>query len=223
MKIGNYCILIADDEKEIRDILRLLLEGEGYAVLTAEDGREAIAEAAAEVDLYILDVNMPVVSGFPAAAEIRKHFDAPIVFLTAYSTESDKVMGFSVGADDYIVKPFSNMELISRVKALLRRTNDMNEDKVLTLSEITMDLDKRTVTAGGVQVELTYKEFELLRLLLQNAGIVLSRDIIMERIWGADFEGESRTLDMHIKTLRHKLGESGAHIKTVRNVGYQVE
>ena len=100
MKNGKYCILIADDEKEIRDILRLLLEGEGYVVLTAEDGREAIAEAAAEVDLYILDVNMPEVSGFPAAAEIRKHFDAPIVFLTAYSTESDKVMGFSVGADD---------------------------------------------------------------------------------------------------------------------------
>ena len=121
MKNGKYCILIADDEKEIRDILRLLLEGEGYAVLTAEDGREAIAEAAAEVDLYILDVNMPEVSGFPAAAEIRKHFDAPIVFLTAYSTESDKVMGFSVGADDYMTKPFNPLELMARVKSQLRR------------------------------------------------------------------------------------------------------
>lgn len=110
----------------------------------------------------------------------------PVIMVTAKTTEIDKVKGLDTGADDYITKPFGVMELISRVKALLRRTNDMNEDKVLTLSEITMDLDKRTVTAGGVQVELTYKEFELLRLLLQNAGIVLSRDIIMERIWGAD-------------------------------------
>ena len=122
MKNGKICILIADDEKEIRDILRLLLTGEGYAVCTAENGREALALASAEVDLYLLDVNMPELSGFMAGAEIRKQFDAPIIFLTAYSGESDKVMGFSVGADDYIVKPFSNMELLMRVKAILRRS-----------------------------------------------------------------------------------------------------
>lgn len=152
MKNGKYCILIADDEKEIRDILRLLLEGEGYAVLTAEDGREAIAEAAAEVDLYILDVNMPEVSGFPAAAEIRKHFDAPIVFLTAYSTESDKVMGFSVGADDYIVKPFSNMELLMRVKAILRRSSGAKASVVtekIPFADLILDTESRSCFQTG--------------------------------------------------------------------------
>ena len=122
MKNGKICILIADDEKEIRDILRLLLTGEGYAVCTAENGKEALVLASAEVDLYLLDVNMPELSGFMAGSEIRKQFNAPIIFLTAYSGESDKVMGFSAGADDYIVKPFSNMELLMRVKAILRRS-----------------------------------------------------------------------------------------------------
>ena len=171
MKNGKYCILIADDEKEIRDILRLLLEGEGYAVLTAEDGREAIAEAAAEVDLYILDVNMPEVSGFPAAAEIRKHFDAPIVFLTAYSTESDKVMGFSVGADDYIVKPFSNMELLMRVKAILRRSSGVKAPVVtekIPFADLILDTESRSVSRQGEMIPLTYTEFQILELLVTH-------------------------------------------------------
>ena len=219
MKNGKYCILIADDEKEIRDILRLLLEGEGYAVLTAEDGREAIAEAAAEVDLYILDVNMPEVSGFPAAAEIRKHFDAPIVFLTAYSTESDKVMGFSVGADDYIVKPFEIEELLARVEAVLRRTG--RGGQTLTAFDVTMDIVARTVTRQGKAVELTPREFDLLEQLMRNRGAALYRDVLYGRVWGGDLL-DSRTLDLHIQRLRKKLGWADK-IETVYRVGYRLK
>ena len=219
MKNGKYCILIADDEKEIRDILRLLLEGEGYAVLTAEDGREAIAEAAAEVDLYILDVNMPEVSGFPAAAEIRKHFDAPIVFLTAYSTESDKVMGFSVGADDYIVKPFDIEELLARVEAVLRRTG--RGGQTLTAFDVTMDIVARTVTRQGKAVELTPREFDLLEQLMRNRGAALYRDVLYGRVWGGDLL-DSRTLDLHIQRLRKKLGWADK-IETVYRVGYRLK
>ena len=139
--------------------------------------------------------------------------------VTAKTTEIDKVKGLDSGADDYLTKPFGVMELISRVKALLRRSMNMDESKVLSLGEITIDNEKHKVSVQGQSCELTYKEFELLKLMLQNVGIVLSRDVIMERVWGVDFEGESRTLDMHIKTLRQKLGESGKRIKTVRNVG----
>ena len=143
--------------------------------------------------------------------------------VTAKTTEIDKVKGLDSGADDYLTKPFGVMELISRVKALLRRSMNMDESKVLSLGEITIDNEKHKVSVQGRPCELTYKEFELLKLMLQNVGIVLSRDVIMERVWGVDFEGESRTLDMHIKTLRQKLGESGKRIKTVRNVGYRLE
>ena len=215
MKNGKYCILIADDEKEIRDILRLLLEGEGYAVLTAEDG----TEAAAEVDLYILDVNMPEVSGFPAAAEIRKHFDAPIVFLTAYSTESDKVMGFSVGADDYIVKPFEIEELLARVEAVLRRTG--RGGQTLTAFDVTMDIVARTVTRQGKAVELTPREFDLLEQLMRNRGAALYRDVLYGRVWGGDLL-DSRTLDLHIQRLRKKLGWADK-IETVYRVGYRLK
>lgn len=220
-------IFIVEDDSNIREIEMFALKNSGYLVEVFENAKDFFRRLAEKKpDLVLLDIMLPDIDGMEILSRIKNVPETkriPVIMVTAKTTEIDKVKGLDTGADDYITKPFGVMELISRVKALLRRTNDMNEDKVLTLNEITMDLDKRTVTAGGVQVELTYKEFELLRLLLQNAGIVLSRDIIMERIWGADFEGESRTLDMHIKTLRHKLGESGAHIKTVRNVGYQVE
>ena len=220
MKNGKYCILIADDEKEIRDILRLLLEGEGYAVLTAEDGREAIAEAAAEVDLYILDVNMPEVSGFPAAAEIRKHFDAPIVFLTAYSTESDKVMGFSVGADDYIVKPFEPLELLARIEIVLRRFN--REQKNLSFRDITVNMEERSVRRGSEIIDLTPKEYDLLVLFLKHQNVALSRDKILMDVWECSANIETRTVDNHVQRLRKKLGLEDC-LKTVFKVGYRLE
>ena len=228
MKNGKYCILIADDEKEIRDILRLLLEGEGYAVLTAEDGREAIAEAAAEVDLYILDVNMPEVSGFPAAAEIRKHFDAPIVFLTAYSTESDKVMGFSVGADDYIVKPFSNMELLMRVKAILRRSSGVKAPVVteeIPFADLILDTESRSVSRQGEMIPLTYTEFQILELLVTHKKKIYSLENIYQSIWGEDAVGDSAIM-VHIKNIRKKLGDDSRnpkYIKTAWGRGYYVD
>ena len=146
----------------------------------------------------------------------------PVIMVTAKTTEIDKVKGLDLGADDYISKPFGIMELISRVKALLRRTLNLEEEKVLSYESVVMDVEKRAVCVNNDAVELTYKEFELLKLLLQNSGIVLRREVIMDRVWGTEFEGESRTLDMHIKTLRQKLGEGGAIIKTIRNVGYEI-
>ena len=143
--------------------------------------------------------------------------------MTAKTTELDKVKGLDIGADDYLTKPFGVMELISRVKALLRRSRALQDDKQMVLGDITLDSERREVHVGGELCELTFKEFELLKLLMVNAGIVLHRDTIMSDVWGTDYEGESRTLDMHIKTLRQKLGEAGNMIKTVRNVGYKME
>ena len=228
MKDGKHCILIADDEKEIREILRLLLEGEGYAVLTAADGAEALAKAAAEVDLYILDVNMPVLSGFPAAAEIRKQFEAPIIFLTAYSTESDKVMGFSVGADDYIVKPFSNMELLMRIKAILRRsggTRATAAEKRISFADLILDTESRTVSRQGEMIPLTYTEFQILELLVTHKKKIYSLENIYQSIWGEEAVSDSAIM-VHIKNLRKKLGDSSRnpkYIKTAWGRGYYVE
>ena len=228
MKDGKHCILIADDEKEIRDILRLLLEGEGYAVLTAADGREAVAEAAAEIDLYILDVNMPELSGFPAAAEIRKRFDAPIIFLTAYSTESDKVMGFSVGADDYIVKPFSNMELLMRVKAILRRSGGTKAPAAtekIPFVDLVLDTESRSVSRQGELIPLTYTEFQILELLVTHKKKIYSLENIYQSIWGEDAVGDSAIM-VHIKNIRKKLGDDSRnpkYIKTAWGRGYYVD
>ena len=207
MKNGKYCILIADDEKEIRDILRLLLEGEGYAVLTAEDGREAIAKA---------------------AAEIRKHFDAPIVFLTAYSTESDKVMGFSVGADDYIVKPFSNMELLMRVKAILRRSSGVKAPVVtekIPFADLILDTESRSVSRQGEMIPLTYTEFRILELFVTHKKKIYSLENIYQSIWGEDAVGDSAIM-VHIKNIRKKLGDDSRnpkYIKTAWGRGYYVD
>ena len=143
--------------------------------------------------------------------------------VTAKTTEIDKVKGLDIGADDYLTKPFGVMELISRVKALLRRSEGMEEEKFYSVGSLFLDVEKHAVYVDDEQIELTFKEYELLRLLLQNFGIVTSRDVIMERVWGTDFEGESRTLDMHIKTLRQKLKDAGSMIKTIRNVGYMID
>ena len=176
-------------------------------------------------DLVLLDVMLPDESGYDIVRKLRKRpatKKLPVIMVTAKTTEMDMIKGLDDGADDYIKKPFSIMELITRVKALLRRT-ETTEEKLLQLGELMIDNERHAVYVDDDQVELTYKEYELLRLLMTNPGVVMTREVIMRHVWDTEFEGESRTVDMHIKTLRHKLGDAGARIKTVRNVGYVIE
>lgn len=218
-------IYVVEDDLSIQEIETFALQNVGYEVegfACAKDFYEAMGRELP--DLVLLDVMLPDEDGLTIVKKLRANEETsklPIIMVTAKTTEIDKVKGLDLGADDYLTKPFGVMELISRVKAILRRSAKTEEkDKVLRLGNIVLDRERHTVTVKGVRCELTYKEYELLKLLMKNAGIVTTREVILDRIWGTDFEGESRTLDMHIKTLRQKLGEEGALIKTVRNVGY---
>ncbi len=234
MRDGKKYIIIADDEKEIRDVLTLLLSGEGYRIDCAEDGQSALDMASADTDLYILDVNMPRMNGFMAGAEIRKRFDTPIVFLTAYSGESDKVMGFSVGADDYIVKPFSNVELLMRVKAILRRSAasvrpepQKTEDPCnrIAFVDVFLDLDSQSIIKNEESIALTYTEFKILELLLTNRKRIFSLDHIYGSIWNDEAVGDSAIM-VHIKNIRKKLGDNSrnpTYIKTAWGRGYYVD
>ena len=218
-------VYIVEDDKNIREIEVIALKNSGYEVQefeTAGEFRKAFEER--QPDLLLLDLMLPDADGLDIVRELRQDKrgrELPIILVTARTTEIDKVKGLDIGADDYLTKPFGVMELIARVKAVLRRT--MEEDKFLTLGDIFLDDEKHMVYVKDVPCSLTFKEYELLKLLLHNAGIVVTREIILERVWGIDFEGESRTLDMHIRTLRQKLGEAGSMIRTVRNVGYMIE
>ena len=218
-------VLIVEDDSNIAELLNLYLEKEGFEPLVAKDGGKGVEQFRAfQPDLVLLDIMLPDEDGLSIVKKLRTRQDTvlvPVIMVTAKTTEIDKVKGLDLGADDYITKPFGVMELISRVKAMLRRSQKSQEkDKVLKLGNIVLDREKHSVTVGKEPVELTYKEYELLKLLMTNAGIVTTRELILDRVWGIDFEGESRTLDMHIKTLRQKLKEEGSLIKTVRNVGY---
>ncbi len=219
-------IYIVEDDKYIREIESFSLKNSGYDVFDFECAKEFYSKLAHKIpDLIILDIMLPDEDGITMVEKLRKNAETkkiPIILVTAKTTEIDKVKGLDSGADDYLTKPFGIMELISRVKALLRRAN-IEDDNIITVGDIELNNDKRSVSIGGEACELTYKEFELLKLFMKNRGIVLTREVLMERVWGTDFEGESRTLDMHIKTLRQKLGESGQLIKTVRNVGYKLQ
>lgn len=218
-------IYAVEDDKNILEIEMFALKNSGYQV----DGFECAGDFYKKLeerlpDLILLDVMLPDEDGLEIVKKLRKRPDTkklPVIMVTAKSTEIDKVKGLDMGADDYLTKPFGVMELIARVKAMLRRT--MEEEKFFSLGDIFLDDEKHTVYVKDVPCALTFKEYELLKLLLHNAGIVVTREIILERVWGIDFEGESRTLDMHIRTLRQKLGEAGAMIRTVRNVGYMIE
>lgn len=219
-------IYTVEDDSSIREIQQYALQNSGFDVQGFSCGRELRQALETKIpSLILLDIMLPDEDGLEILLSLRQNSATahiPIIMVTAKSTELDKVKGLDLGADDYMTKPFGIMELISRVKALLRRTENLAEPVTLTNGAIVLDTEKRSVTVGGKACELTFKEFELLRMLLTNQGIVLSRDKIMEQIWGFDYEGESRTVDMHIKTLRQKLGEGGAAIQTVRNVGYVI-
>ena len=219
-------IYIVEDDSNIREIETIALKNSGHMVCAFETVKEFYRKIEERVpDLVLLDVMLPDESGYDIVKKIRKNpatRKLPVIMVTAKTQEIDMIKGLDDGADDYIKKPFSIMELISRVKALLRRT-DVEANKVLQLDELKIDHERHTVYVSDNLVELTFKEYELLRLLVSNVGVVMSRENIMIHVWGTDFEGESRTVDMHIKTLRQKLGDTGARIKTVRNVGYVIE
>ena len=234
---NKKCILIADDEKEIRDILTLLLNAEGYHVITAEDGQAVVDNATADIDLYILDVDMPRLTGIMAALELRKKYQAPIMFLTAYSGESDKVMGFSAGADDYMVKPFSNVELLLRVKAILRRTGalcmpeaqteqvDSLQKNKIEIQDLVLDLDSQTVIKGEESISLTYTEFKILELLATHKKKIYSLETIYSSIWDDNAVGDAAIM-VHIKNLRKKLGDNSRnplYIKTAWGRGYYID
>ncbi|MGN0376671.1 MAG: response regulator transcription factor [Suilimivivens sp.] len=217
-------IYVVEDDKNIREIEVIALKNSGFEVEEFEfaaDFQKALEQK--EPDLLLLDIMLPDADGLTIVKTLRQSKrgrQLPIILVTAKTTEIDKVRGLDIGADDYLTKPFGIMELISRVKALLRRTSKEQQEKVISIGQICIDDEKHKVTVNHKACELTYKEYELLKLLMNNAGIVTSREDILEKVWGTNFEGESRTLDMHIKTLRQKLGEAGSLIKTVRNVGY---
>lgn len=220
-------IYIVEDDVNIREIESFALKNSGYMIEDFACAKDFFARIRDKVpDLVLLDIMLPDEDGLEIVKKLRKKAETrmvPIIMVTAKTSEMDKVKGLDIGADDYLTKPFGVMELISRTKALLRRSLHTSEEKLLSIGDIFLDDEKRMVYVHDVPCELTYKEFELLKMLMQNAGIVIPREEIMVHIWGMDYEGESRTLDMHIKTLRQKLGESGSRIKTVRNVGYRLE
>ena len=217
-------IYVVEDDQNIREIETFALKNVGYDVEDFDCAKTFYERLRHRTPMLILlDIMLPDEDGLSILQNLRSRTETrkvPIIMVTAKTTEIDKVKGLDMGADDYMTKPFGVMELISRVKALLRRSSDAKEEKSLTMGDLLLDNEKRMVYVGEEQVDLTFKEYELLKLLMQDAGIVTPRDTILDRVWGTDFEGESRTLDMHIKTLRQKLKNDGKFIKTVRNVGY---
>lgn len=219
-------IYIVEDDESIREIETIALKNSNYIVSAFENAKEFYKKLDELVpDLILLDVMLPDESGYDIVRKLRKRpatQEIPIIMVTAKTTEMDMIKGLDGGADDYIKKPFSIMELITRVKALLRRTAK-EEPKLLKLDDLVIDHERHVVIVKNEPVDLTYKEYELLRLLMGSQGIVMTREVIMRSVWDTDFEGETRTVDMHIKTLRHKLGDYGSRIKTVRNVGYVIE
>ena len=220
-------IFIVEDDINIREIERYALKNSGYEVEEFECGADFFERLKNHMpSLVILDIMLPDEDGMSILSKIRadkKTAKIPVIMVTAKATEMDKVKGLDNGADDYITKPFGVMELISRVKALLRRTRDVEAEAIMKYGDIVIDDDKHALTVAGETCELTYKEYELLKYLIKNKGIVVSRDKLLSKVWGFEYEGETRTVDAHVKTLRQKLGEAGSCIKTVRTVGYMVE
>jgi len=220
-------IFIVEDDDNIRDMVL-------YALSSADFGAEGFADGEsfwssveqAMPSLLLLDIMLPGEDGITILKRLKqspKHKSLPVIMLTAKGAEYDRIKGLDLGADDYITKPFSVLEVISRVRAVLRRCGDSGNIPILEIGKISLNADKRNVLTDGKEVELTYKEFELLHYLMVNNGIVLTRDKLLEEVWGFDYNGESRTVDMHIRSLRQKLGNSSDVIKTVRNVGYKIE
>ena len=218
-------ILVVDDESRMRKLVRDFLEREGYQVLEAGDGMEAmeIFYEDKDIALIILDVMMPRMDGWQTCREIRETSEVPVIMLTARSEERDELQGFSLGIDEYISKPFSPKILVARVGALLRRTHGANVEDVISVGGIQIDKAAHQVKVDGKEIELSYKEFELLAYFAENQVIALSREKILNNVWNYDYFGDARTIDTHVKKLRSKLGDQGNYIKTIWGMGYKFE
>ena len=218
-------ILVVDDESRMRKLVRDFQEREGFAVLEAGDGQEAVEifYEHKDIALIILDVMMPHMDGWETCREIRKDSKVPIIMLTARSEERDELQGFELGVDEYISKPFSPKILVARVEAILRRTNALSQDKLLQVNGIEIDKSAHIVKIDGKEIELSFKEFELLTYFMENQGIALSREKILNNVWNYDYFGDARTIDTHVKKLRSKMGDKGDCIKTIWGIGYKFE
>ena len=218
-------ILVVDDESRMRKLVKDFLVKAGYDVIEAGDGEQAVDTFYAQKDiaLIILDVMMPKMDGWQVCREIRQNSKVPIIMLTAKSEERDELLGFDLGVDEYISKPFSPKILVARVEAILRRSNLLNDDSIITAGEITLNKSAHEVTVEGKPVELSFKEFELLNYFMDNQGLALSREKILNSVWNYDYFGDARTIDTHVKKLRSKLGKEGDYIKTIWGMGYKFE
>lgn len=217
-------ILIVDDEPNIVELNRMYLEGAGYRVLTARTGPEAVTRFRSDrPDLLVLDLMLPGLDGWDVCRKIRSESQIPIIMLTARTEDIDRILGLELGADDYVTKPYNPRELVARVRAVLRRTNPpVDTPAVLRIGDLTLDPARRTATAKGEQLTLRAKEFDLLQHLMKNSGIVLSREQLLSQVWGYDFAGETRTIDVHVAALRRELRDSDVGLETVWGVGYKL-
>ncbi len=221
----DITILVVDDEFRIRKLLKDFFIKENFKVLEAEDGERALQifdEERDKINLILLDVMMPKLDGWSVLRQIRQESKVPVIMLTARGEEQDELFGFELGVDEYVSKPFSPKILIARIKAILSRTSQKEKEKK-SFDGIEIDAEGRTVTVDGKIVELSLREYELLKYLLDNENVALSRDKILNNVWNYDYYGDSRTIDSHIKKIRHKLGKKGKYIKTIRGVGYKFE
>lgn len=219
-----FKILVVDDEKSIREVIRTYAEFEGHEVVEAKDGIEAIDKVKEEdFDVIVMDIMMPKLDGFSSYKEIKKIKNIPVLMLSARSEEYDKLFGFEIGIDDYVTKPFSPKELMARLNVIVNRNNKTDDNQILTYEGLKIDLDGRVVFVDENRVELTPKEYDLLVFLVRNENIALSRDKLLNQVWGYDFYGEDRTVDTHIKMLRNSLKDYRKFIVTVRGVGYKFD
>lgn len=223
--MGNITVLVVDDESRMRKLIKDFLMQKGYNILEAEDGEEALKtfeENQSKINLILLDVMMPKLDGWSVLRQIRQSSKIPIIMLTARGEEQDELFGFELGVDEYISKPFSPKILVARVEAILKRTNP-DAKQIKEYGGIIIDSEGRTVTVDGKQIEMSLREYELLKYLVDNQNIALSRDKILNNVWNYDYYGDSRTIDSHIKKIRHKLGKRGKYIQTIRGIGYKFE
>jgi DNA-binding response OmpR family regulator len=217
-------ILVVDDERNIVELIRMYLEKEGFGVVSAGDGEQALVQfERTGPDLVILDLMLPKKDGFEVCRELRRKSDVPILMLTARSEDVDAIVGLELGADDYVTKPFNPRALVARVKAILRRTDGTARGgRPMEVGNLRIDPRRREATVGDRRLELRAREFDLLAALARDPGVVLTRDVLLEDVWGTDFPGETRTVDVHVAELRKKLGEDGPAVETVRGLGYRL-